>query len=321
MRTDVRQTRFSLLVASIMLATATAWGGPKVMFISVDGCRPDALQAANTPNLDALISAGAVSYTSHTVATPYTHSGPGYASMLTGVDVPKHKVTANDFSPYDLGHWPTLFHRIEAANPALYTASFVNWSPINSGLHIDAVADEVYTSTNDASVASQAANLLSTGNPDLMFVELEGVDVAGHSYGFSPTVPQYLQAIQQADQNLGTVFNALRSRPGYNDGTERWLIIATADHGGGPGTNHDGGEASERTFMIVGGPAVPAGTDLGSPRIFDAPVTALEYLGVNTQPLNLDGHVMAIPEPSSLTLLGAGLLAVAGLAWRRSRRG
>ncbi|MHB1037530.1 MAG: alkaline phosphatase family protein [Pirellulales bacterium] len=290
----MRLLRSGLALVLVLVATSPAFAAKKVLIVSIDGCRPDALQLADTPNLDALIGAGAVSYTSESSHTA-THSGPNYSSMLTGVDTNKHGVTTNEFTGSHFDLWPSLFHRLEAAQPSLYTASYVQWGPINTGIGIDHVAD-AYGAGADSWVATQAANLLKTGNPDVLFVEVEGVDQEGHASGFSPTNPKYVSAIHTADANVGTVLAALEARPGYIDRSEDWLLLTTTDHGGS-GTAHEpsGGAATWTTFTIVDARTVEPGRDLGSPRVYDIGVTALDHMGLAIEGLGLDGKVLDLP--------------------------
>lgn len=289
---------FSILALAAFSSCSLA-AGHKVLIFSIDGCRPDALQKADIPNVQSLIDRGAVSYTAESSHTA-THSGPNYSSMLTGVDVPKHGVTTNEFTGNHFDQWPSLFTRLEAWKPSLYTASLVQWGPINTGpMQIATTADYAFSGA-DASVAANAANLLATANPDVMFVELEGVDTEGHSSGFSATNPKYISAIHQADGNVGAVLNALYARPSY--ASEDWLILTTTDHGG-KGTVHEpsGGAETWTTFYIAAGSTVKIGADLGSPDVYDIAVTALDYMGYATAGLNLDGRVVGpavtVPEP------------------------
>ena len=82
----------------------------KVLLIGIDGCRPDALQAAHTPNLDSLIVGGAVSFVAQT--GEHTISGPGWASMLTGVGIGKHGVVDNSFADPHFDTYPHFFYRL-----------------------------------------------------------------------------------------------------------------------------------------------------------------------------------------------------------------
>lgn len=315
------------LVVSVALGASGAMAERKVLILSVDGCRPDALHVADTPRIDALAAAGSASYTARNTMT-HGGSGPNYSSMFTGVDVPKHGVTSNSmgsdgFAGNHFDQWPHFFSRLEAMDPSLYTAQIVGWGSINPGTWADKFAD--YTSAGGTSAAgqtfvvSEAVNLLTHGDPDVLALQFPLTDSVGHGYGFSPTVPQYVAAIEQADADYGTVLDALFARPGYVDGSEEWLILTVTDHGG-KGTHHDlpsGGQEVWQTFYIATGPNVPTGADLGSPRVFDVAVTALDYMGLDTTGLGLDGSVV-IPEPASLVLLAAGGLAV--LRRRRAAR-
>src|SRR5512139_508565 len=87
----------------------------KVLIISLDGCRPDALQAASTPNVDSLIADGAYSYLAQTGPVPI--SGPSYSSMFTGVWNDKHGVYDNEFTGARFDLYPIFFCRLRAWRP------------------------------------------------------------------------------------------------------------------------------------------------------------------------------------------------------------
>ncbi len=311
-----------ILCTLVLLGTAAQVAAtPKVLIVSIDGCRADALHMAHMPNVDALIAAGSVSFDArNTMVVGW--SGPNHASMLAGVAPAKHGVMsnalgANGFLGNHFDQWPTVFARLEAWNPSLSTSAFVGWAPIALGLRADRDADLVAWNGDDAN-ALAAADLLRTADPDLLFLHLQAVDTTGHQYGFSPDVPEYLGAIESADARLGIVLESLYARTGYADGTEDWLILATTDHGG-RGTQHllpEGGAEVYTTFYIVSGQSVPKGVDLGSPAICDVAVTALNHLGYETAHLRFDGTVV-VPEPSipALLVIAGGLLAA-----RRPRR-
>ncbi|MDP6512960.1 MAG: alkaline phosphatase family protein, partial [SAR202 cluster bacterium] len=97
----------------------------KVLIIGIDGCRPDALLAAETPNLDTLIDDGLVSYQAQTCE--FTVSAPGWSSMLTGVWPNKHGVKDTSFDGADYGSYPHFFQRLKEAREDAVTASIVNW--------------------------------------------------------------------------------------------------------------------------------------------------------------------------------------------------
>jgi len=108
--------RFCIIVATVAgwmhgnpLVRAAApeavdpFGGKHALVVGIDGCRSDALQAAKVPNLKSLIDKGTVCYNVYvggelnTKTEQHTSSGPGWASILTGVWADKHKVVDNEF--------------------------------------------------------------------------------------------------------------------------------------------------------------------------------------------------------------------------------
>lgn len=262
---------------------------PMVLLIGMDGCRPDALAAADTPNLDGLISKGA--YSDQATAVLPTSSGPNWSSMLTGVTPAKHGVVDNSFAGSNFAEFPHFFTLAKEVRPQLFTASFVNWTPIHT--QIVSGADISLANLSDAQVAAQAAGLLqSTSKPDAIFLHFDDIDGAGHSFGYSPSVPQYLAAIETTDAHIGTVLDALAQRlEGSRGRTEDWLVLVSTDHGG-LGTSHGGTSLAERTtFLIASGGALPANSLIQpGPDVFDIPVSALAHLDI--EPLaawDLDG--------------------------------
>jgi hypothetical protein len=104
-------------LAQVNLHPVDAGGRPvrgrKALLIGIDGLRPDALPAAQTPNLDRLINAGC--FTDQAKTSAVTVSGPAWSSLLTGVWPDKHGVHDNTFEGADygrLGAAPGRVHRL-----------------------------------------------------------------------------------------------------------------------------------------------------------------------------------------------------------------
>lgn len=240
-----------LLIAAFAFSSAQAQTN-KVLLIGIDGCRPDALQAASTPNMDALMANG--SYTFDAMNDGITISGPGWGSLLSGVWPTKHGITDNTFLGYDILTYPHLFRRIEEHDPNLNTVSVCQWSPIN--IFIASTAADVIVNVADHStyVEDEAITQLA-GDPDALFLHFDDVDHAGHGSGFTPDNPNYISAIETVDNSIGGILTALYNRPNYAN--ENWAIIVSTDHGG-IGTSHGGTTFEERNiFMIVSGDSIP----------------------------------------------------------------
>lgn len=271
------------------------FGGRRVLFVGIDGVRPDALQVASTPNMDALAANGVITYNAFaggvlgTATQQVTYSGPGWSSLLTGVWTNKHGVTNNSFTGQNFQNYPHFFRRVKEEVPTAFVSSIVHWSPIDTsiveGSKLAGVeyADYRNIQGSDAGVASTAVTQLGLTDPDVMFLHFDDVDHAGHAYGYSTTVPQYVAAIEQVDTHIGTVLAALQSRAQYAQ--EDWLIIVSTDHGG-TGTGHGGQSTAERTiFMLVSGGATENGVvsnkTPGQPAV---PATAMKHLGIAVAP-------------------------------------
>lgn len=242
----------------------------------IDGLRSDALKLAvengSAPNIASLIAEGAVTWNafaggkSGTSTQQRTDSGPGWSSVLTGVWTDKHGVTNNSFTGRNFPAYPHFFKRLKDLAPIAETSSLVSWPEINHFIVEDSggalICDcHTYTSGSydfrDGQLTQKAVELVQTGNPDTMFHYLGAVDIAGHTHGFSPAVPQYMQAIADADARIGLLLAAVRARPTF--ATEDWLFIVTTDHGG-IGLGHGGQSPEERIIpFVASGGKVPKG--------------------------------------------------------------
>ena len=67
-----------------------------VLVIGIDGLRPDALQAANTPAIDKMIDGGLSTMEATIQRGGPSRSGPGWHSFMTGVGTEKHGVINNE---------------------------------------------------------------------------------------------------------------------------------------------------------------------------------------------------------------------------------
>ncbi len=280
----------------------------RVLVIGIDGVRPDALQIADTPAIDELISVGAFTNNTKILGDRYrdneTISGPGWSSFLTGVWADKHGVNDNTFRGENYDEYPHFFAYLKRAFPKAVTGSFVDWEPIDTFILRDADVREVCPASSkdslaqkDEKLANKAAKFLAQQNPHAVFVYFGQVDEIGHQDGFHPSVPSYLQALQAVDAHVGSLIKAIQSRPEYL--AENWLVIISTDHGG-RGRKHRGGhDISEifTTFLIVSGSSSIQGEIKEPSYIVDVPVTALTHLGVPVDAVwQLDGKAVGIRQ-------------------------
>lgn len=267
----------------------------KVLLIGVDGLRPDALQEATTPHIDKLWKDGAYNFVART--GEYTVSGPGWSNILTGVWENKHKVIDNTFLGANYQEYPPFFTRVEDSRPVLntYSIASLDWFSELINTRVDQRIYHPFKDKGDLQVAKTTANLLSSYDVDVMFSYFMGVDEAGHSHGFSPTVRGYRQEIEVIDAYVGMMVEALKRRPRYE--RENWLTILISDHGG-KGKSHGGvGEEAKRIPFIMHGPSVKPGEIFPVPTQVDVVPAILTHLGIPVKPeWSLDGKVVGLKE-------------------------
>ncbi len=278
------------MAAATSTTAAQSERRPKVLLIGLDGIRVDILQAADTPNLDALARAGEISFTART--RPKTVSGPGWSSMLTGVWMNKHGVEGNDFSSNRYETYPDFLTRIEQLRPELSTLAVLDWPPLGTSqdggplvshkvdLVINVNGDNLGYGPADALSVDLAATRLRDGDPDATFIYLGDPDVVAHDT--SSLSPEYRASIETADRQVGVLVAAVRARPTYEQ--EDWLILSSTDHGRSDDGGHGKESLEELTiYYLASGPLV--GELSGEPfEIVDVTCAALTWLRFDIDP-------------------------------------
>ncbi|MFD7877207.1 alkaline phosphatase family protein [Streptomyces sp. NPDC059766] len=288
------------LAAVARAATAT----PKVLVIGLDGALLTRIKDADAPNLDALMAAG-LTAPSSIYANPLapTLSGPGWSTLITGVWPDKHNVKDNAFTGARFTQYPDFLTRAETAKPSLATYAVSSWAPITDTVFSGSVDTRVSTPSAeyDTGTTARAVARLRDGNPDAVFVQLDNIDHAGHSYGAASA--QYLAAIAGADAQVGQMVAAVRSRATY--AAESWLIMITADHGHTDAGGHGGSTPPERqTFLIATGPTLSPGSVRYDVKMPDVAASALAHLGIALDPAwGLDGRPVQQPVPDDFDAL------------------
>ena len=238
--------------------TLSAWAAPEMaprhaFLIGIDGVRSDAFQVAHTPNLDRLAQAGDWTLNASTQLGGPTLSGPGWASILTGVEVNKHGVTNNGAVILD-SEYPSFLTRLRA-DLGIRTAGALQWAPLLAMVGPEAL-DEGTTGDHDT-VTADMVRMLGE-DYQALFIHFDDVDHEGHATGFSIENPAYLDSIERVDEAIGELMTSLLSRPQV--GEEEWMLVVTTDHGG-RGTGHGPRDPEHwRIPYIITGPTAVRGT-------------------------------------------------------------
>jgi len=267
-------------------------GGKKVLFMMLDGVRPDVLATANTPVIDALIANGAFDGNANTSSA--TFSGPGWSDLLTGVDENKHNVTDNGYTnDINLKDWPSFLDILETADPSINTASVSSWSLVHAAVshNVDhRVMHDGYAvgwAAADLLCKNDVKALLANTDVDALFVPFEDTDGLAHAHGTLST--EVLDYVEVVDGYIGELISTIEARSTF--ALEDWLILLGTDHGRTDGGGHGGTTADEQwVYFLASGTGSAQGTSISGAENVDFAATAITHmLGAVPPGANLDG--------------------------------
>ncbi|MGV9774598.1 alkaline phosphatase family protein [Streptosporangium sp. NPDC003464] len=271
---------------------------PKVLVVGLDGVRYDRVLATGAVHFRQLMEAGTLATGRLEVLRKIrSSSGPGWATVLTGVAPGKHGVHNNSFEGHQFIKYPDFLTRLERIRPSLHTAAVTGWRDL---VHAGAVGDLVdWHATShlkpyeigdkDAFIIDRMTDLIQTSQVDVAFMHLEVTDAVAHRAGVLG--PAYREAIETVDGYLGRLFGAIRARPTF--AAEKWTIIVTTDHGHKDEGGHGGVSAQERSvFVLAAGPGIEQGARRRDARQVDVAATVFAQLGIPL-PGDLDGESLS----------------------------
>ncbi len=250
----------------------------RVIILSLDGLRPDAIELAPMPNLLDLMKISAYSLTAQTVRPSATL--PAHSSMLTGLCPSKHGVDWNDYIPQNgIAQGADLFDLTHAAGMENYM--FVGKEKLQQVTDASNLDRFVYINDRDKVVMQ---TLLADFPQDfgVLFIHFATTDDMGHVYGWLS--PEQLSVVFRADEAIGELLSTLDTR-GLRDET---LLIVTSDHGGHNMTHGSSSPEDMTIPWIVSGPNVQAGELMTSIHITDTAATVAYALGLSI-PSEWDG--------------------------------
>jgi predicted AlkP superfamily pyrophosphatase or phosphodiesterase len=276
-----------------------------VVLVSIDGLRPDAIDAFGARTLQRLMREGTYTLAATTILPSKTL--PSHTSMLTGEDVDEHGITWNSNQTQAHGHVdvPTIFD--VARRQGLPTAAFFAKTKFE---HLQREGSLDYTQAPSnrlwgllggkwpvSKTLGDVERYLEGNRPRLLFVHVGEPDYAGHRNGWM--TPRYGEAVRTADAAVARLLAAADRAYGAGG----YTLIVTADHGG---HDRDHGSSDPRDVTIpwiAWGKGVQAGTRVaGAVRTFDTASTALWLLGL-AEPSDWTGTpvVAAFAAPGSET--------------------
>lgn len=260
------------------------------------------------------------------IAGHATISNPSWTTILTGVWDTKSGVLNNVFTPKTYDRWPTVFHQLEAFNPAIRTKAVADWKVVADiacagrnraadVVYVPRVAGDADWSRTDAAVADETVKTIKgieagyENIPNFVFSYFVQVDENGHEHGGAS--PEYATAIARTNANVGRIMDAVAEREACG---ESWTVLMVTDHGHQPrqGLAHGFQSPDETsTFVIARGPDFGQGRINLKYQIVDITPTVLSLFGATPShdsdgvPLSNHRHNEVVPSDLKQALADA----------------
>jgi hypothetical protein len=250
----------------------------RVVIVSIDGLRPDAIFLASMSNLISLMLSGSFTLGAQTVFPSVTLVA--HASMLSGLCPSKHGILWNEYLPergYSQG--TNLFDLAQAAG--LETVMYIGVEKMRQIIAPPSLGQFVYIDDSDSVImGSLVANFPQDFG--VLFIHLLATDIAGHEAGWMSQ--HQLNTIHLADDALGMLLAELDARNLRGE----TLIIVTSDHGG-LGGGHGTDAPEDMTIpWVAAGPGIQTKTLTTRIHTMDTAATAAFALGL-PMPADWDG--------------------------------
>ena len=214
---------------------------PVVIVISVDGLGAQLLSSVppnEIPNLMKMARDGDQAIRAETIQKAQTV--PGHASMLSGVDTPKHKSAENEMSPnLKKLEVQTIFDLVKSAG--LKSAAYFGKEKLGFLFDTGAIDWLVtprlwpigdYWGRRPSVVTRNVEDVFAKHKPDFFFIHHAAVDSMGHTFQWESSIQR--SAIRWVDESIGKTLDYLDAS---KESIEDYVVIVTADHGGHGGSH------------------------------------------------------------------------------------
>ncbi len=199
---------------------ASASQAEHIVLVVLEGIKSSTIQSGATPHLSRLAQEGAVSWSAQSITPPLTVSA--MASLLTGLPVEKHRVTA-DWENYDFGRSfmrsPTVFDYMDLAGGADTGAFLMDerlYQLIRPEIYVDKqicgyTKPQCTPETVSVYIQDFLKNVTSGkgsgfwlfGVPDLMVIHFPTAARIGQKYGWDS--PKYSAAVTSIDNAIDQI--------------------------------------------------------------------------------------------------------------------
>lgn len=278
----------ALLIISLLslsaLASAQADPAKRVILIGIAGVSAESFQYASTPNIDNIISRGAISLKARGVMP--SQSAPNWASMLSGTGPEQNGVTSDSWSLANQGYEPTtkdedgyftsVFTLIRKQHPKAVTGMFYDSKWLGTCINPKLVSRQQFVE-GQVMITSVALNFITRDKPVFTFINYSLPATTGTARGFGSK--EYFQSINTIDAEIGKLVEGLTQARMLQNTT----LIITSDHGASSPVFTSQNTGDLEVPWIIAGPGVQKNRVLESPvdLMNTAPAIA-RILGVKT---------------------------------------
>jgi hypothetical protein len=264
----------------------------RVVVVSIEGLRGDALERHAPPVLGALAVGG--SWTDRATTVLPSLTVPAHLSMLAGVPPDEHGIHSDRMEvSQEMAGLDPLFRR--ARRNGVSGAAVMSREGPLSGFGEILECRQAFgldrltlTAASARAALEPALEVLADSSVALLFVHFPDPDVAGHAHGWLS--PEYGEAVLAADSALGVLVEAARG-----PGQPPTIFLVTSPHGGGGALGdfqHGSGSPEDlQVPLILHGPGIQAGGRLGESTLLEVAPTTLWALGIRS-PLDYRGRVL-----------------------------
>ena len=250
-----------------------------VIVISIDGLRPDAIDAYGATTLQQLMREGSYTLAGRTIDPSKTL--PSHTSMLTGQPPERHGVLWNNVVTADADsiELPNVFGLARAhgyTTAAFFSKAKFQPLQVEGTLDYSQAPGGWFGRWSSRRTVSDVGTYLEMARPNVLFVHLTDPDAAGHRSGWMTA--EYGRAVLEADRAV----NHLVTLADRAFGVGNFSMIVTADHGGHD-TNHGSDDPRDVTIpWIAWGRGVKPGIlPVATVRTMDTAATVLWLLAVD----------------------------------------
>lgn len=277
----MKKVFFSLLLLIPFLSQAQLKDIKHVILIGVDGMGANYLaKATDIPVMKMMMQDG--SSTLHARCVMPSSSAVNWAAMTMGAGPSLTGYTEwNSQKPEfpsrvtdQYGMFPSLFALMREQKPNSTIGVIYSWEGIGYLFPEKAVNHDDGAGSDSATIL-HAVQYIKSAKPELLFIHFDNVDGAGHGIGWG--TPEYYQAIQTVDQQIGQIVQAVKDAGIMNN----TAILVTADHGG-INKSHGGKSIQEMEIpWIIYGKDVKKGQQLSqSIMTYDTAATIAYIFGL-----------------------------------------